>query len=396
MSRTPGAVLCVANYQTNTGYAWDFIEGLYARLADHLVKHGITTYVAYPKVSAPPRSLTGSAAVAVELDASLATTASIAATLRFILRRRIRLLYLTDRNAYSLFYPLVRVAGARVLMHDHASGARTVPHGLKRLAKWLFARVPGLTADVVVTVSDYVARRQINVGLVPARRVIRVWNGLPVSDRPSIKNPYDLFGVSNDRRVIGCACRATPEKGVDVLLRAYARLLAGWPPNRPRPVLVYMGNGPQFEELRSLRDRLALGNDVILAGYRPDAAEVIAGVDVCVVPSVWQDAFPLAVLECMARRKAIVAAAVGGIPEMIEDGVTGLLVPPADESALATAIRALLDDPVRAEHLGTAAQRRVREGFTPEGQLARLAGLVEAAFGVPCPFASEGMGGVRR
>jgi glycosyltransferase involved in cell wall biosynthesis len=391
VSAATGAVLCVANYAANTGYAWDFIEGLYARLADHLATHGIRTYVAYPTIPAPPRALAGSAAVPVKLQASLATAAGISATLRFIRHHRVRLLYLTDRNARSLLYPLVRAAGARVLVHDHTSGARIQPRGVKRLGKGLLAKVPGLTADVVVAVSDYVASRQTEVGLIPARRVVRVWNGLSVSEQPPTAGLQSLFGLASDRPVIACACRATPEKGVDVLLRAYVQLLKAWPPQRPRPILVYIGSGPQFGELALLRDRLELGSDAILVGYRQDAAAILAGAQVCVVPSVWQDAFPLSVLETMALGKAIVAAAVGGIPEMIEADVTGLLVPPADEAALAVAIRALLDNPTHAAQLGAAAQRRVRERFNPDRQLAELAGLVEAAFGPPCAFARNGV-----
>jgi len=380
--------LGLANCAANTGYAWDFIEGLYARLADHLATHGIKTYVAYPTISAPPRVLAGSAAVAVKLEASLATAAGVSATLRFIRRHRVRLLYLTDRNARSLLYPLVRAAGARVLVHDHTSGARTQPRGVKRLGKRLVAKVPGLTADVVVAVSNYVAGRQTEVGLIPARRVVRVWNGLSVAEQPPAQPClHSLFGLATDRPVIACACRATPEKGVDVLLRAHVQLLKAWRSERPRPILVYVGSGPQFGELVSLRDRLGLGNDAILTGYRRDVAAILSGAQVCVVPSVWQDAFPLSVLETMALGKAIVAAEVGGIPEMIEADVTGLLVPPNNEAALAVAIGALLDDPTRAAQLGAAAQRRVRERFTPDGQLAKLAGLVEASFGPPCDFA---------
>ncbi len=218
-----------------------------------------------------------------------------------------------------------------------------------------------------------------------------MWNGLAVAEQPPAQRPQSLFRLASDRPVIACACRATPEKGVDVLLRAYARLLDAWPPHRPRPILLYIGSGPHFAEFASLRDRLGLGSDAIFAGYRQDAGAILAGAQVCVVPSVWQDAFPLAVLETMARGKPIVATAVGGIPEMIETGVTGVLVPPGDEAALAAAIRALLDDPMRAAELGAAAQRRVRERFTPEGQLARLAGLIEAAFGRPCSLAGNGV-----
>src|SRR5712691_12501981 len=125
------------------GYAWDFIEGLYGRLADHLATHSITTYVAYPTISAPPRALIGSAAVAVPLEASLATAAGVRATLHFIRHHRVRLLYLTDRHARSLLYPLVRAAGARVLMHDRTSGAQAQPRGVKRPAKACWRRSQG-------------------------------------------------------------------------------------------------------------------------------------------------------------------------------------------------------------------------------------------------------------
>jgi glycosyltransferase involved in cell wall biosynthesis len=383
--RNDGALLCIANYSANVGYAWDFIEGLYAQLADHLATHGIVTYVAYPAIPEPPRSLAGSAAVAVELDTSLTGPSAVGGMVRFIRRHHVRLIYLTDRAPRSLVYPFVRAAGARVLIHDHASGARTRPRGVKWLAKWLIARIPGLTADVVVAVSDYVARRQIEVGLTPAHRVVRVWNGLPILPQaPSKARPQSLVELAGDRPVVACACRATPEKGVDVLLHAHARLLATWPHTHPRPMLLYIGSGPHFDNLVALRDQLGLAGDATLVGYRPDAAALIAGAQVCVVPSVWQDAFPLAVLEAMARAKPIVATAVGGIPEMIEPGVTGLLVPPADDVALAHAIQALLNDAPLAAQLGAAAQQRVLERFTKERHLASLAGLVEKTFGISC------------
>jgi glycosyltransferase involved in cell wall biosynthesis len=123
---------------------------------------------------------------------------------------------------------------------------------------------------------------------------------------------------------------------------------------------------------------------MVLAGYRSDSAIIVSRANVCVVPSVWHDAFPLAVLEAMARARAVIATNVGGIPELIEHDVTGLLVPPGDETALAEAIAALLADPARAARLGEAARERVAERFTPEAQLRRLSALVEEGFGAPC------------
>jgi len=387
MADSSGSLLCVVNYPANTGFAWDFIEGLYARIADHLATHGIPTFVAYPSIPKPPRTLEGSAAHAVALDVSLDTRESLRATAEFIRREHVRVIYFTDRASRSWTFWCLRWAGAkRVICHDHTSGERTRPRGLKRAAKWVLGRVPGMVADVVVTVSDYVARRQVEVGMIPAGRVVRVWNGLPVPARPTSSGhpTHTLFDLTPDRPLIACACRAAPEKGVAHLLRAFDRAARSIRTAEPRPVLLYIGDGPQLAELKALRQSLAARDDIILAGYRADARAILEGADLCVVPSVWEDAFPLAVLEAMACGKPVIATRVGGIPEMIEDGVHGLLVPPAGEQALAEALQALLADPARAARIGEAARRRVAERFRPQAQLNRLTALVEGGFGPLC------------
>ena len=381
------ALLCIANFQANAGYAWDFIEGIYARVADHLAVHGIRTFVAYPTISSSPRALNESAAQPVLLDVSLKTPASIRAVQEFIRREGVRVVYLTDRPLRDSAYRHMRRAGAqRILVHDHSSGERLRPRALKWVMKWLLARLPGVNADSVIAVSDNVARRQVEVALVPPRRIFRVWNGLRVTPRAAAdaRSAHGLFGVAVDRPLVGCACRATPEKGVAHLFRAFDRLVVDGGIDGQRPVLVYMGDGPCLADLRALRETLTFKDDIIIAGRRSDAAAVLASVDVCVVPSVWQDAFPLSVLETMAAGKPVVASSVGGIPEIVEHDVTGLLVAPADEGALAAAISALLRDPVRAERLARAAQRRVAEHFTPERQISQVTALLEAGFGGPC------------
>ena len=381
------ALLCVANFAANTGYAWDFIEHLYAQIADHLATHGIPTLVAYPTIPSPPRTLEGSAARAVELDASLRTAESVRATTGLIRRENVRVVYLSDQAAVSPAYLRLRWAGVRrILVHDHTSGERTRPRGLKRAAKWVRARIPGIAADVVVAVSEYVARRQIEVTMFPPSKIVRVWHGmLVVTVEEGIERRVrEEFAVPHERPLVMCGCRATPEKGVQHLLRAFDRLLQGTSREGLRPALIYMGDGPYFAELHSLRDSLRSKGDIILAGYRADAARLLGAADLCVVPSVWQEAFGLAVLEAMARGKPVIATKVGGIPEIVEDGIHGLLVPPADEAALAEAIGGLLKDRKRAAQLGEAARRRVAEQFAPEQQLTRLTALVEEGFRPPC------------
>jgi glycosyltransferase involved in cell wall biosynthesis len=387
--RDHGTLLCVSNYAANTGYAWTFIEGLYARIADHLAEHGIRTLVAYPAIPEPPRTLAGTAAQAVTLDASLSTPASVRAVLDLIRREHVRVVYLTDRDPRCLAYPWLRRAGvSRIIVHDHTSGERTSPRGLKRAAKWTLARVPGLVADVVVTVSDFVAGRQRDVNLIPLSKLARVWNGLPaVTDaRPASGYAHDVFGLPKDRPLIVCVCRASGEKGVAHLLRAFDRARGRATFAATRPLLLYAGDGPQLPALRQLRDALAARDDITLAGYRRDVAEIIGSADLCVMPSVWQDAFPLAVLEPMAQGKTVIASRVGGIPEQIKHGVSGLLVPPGDEAALADAMAGVLADPAWAARLGKAARERIASHFAIDTQVRRLSRFVEDGFGLDCPW----------
>jgi glycosyltransferase involved in cell wall biosynthesis len=253
---------------------------------------------------------------------------------------------------------------------------------VRRWLKWLLARLPGVSADVVIAVSDFVARRQVTAALTPAQRVTRVWNGLalPASAGGRDRPLHAALGLPAERPVIACACRAAEEKGVTVLLEAFDLLLRDWPEGGPRPLLVYMGDGPHFAQIQACRDRLAAKPDIILTGYRRDAGSLMAGADVCAMPSVWQDALPLAVMQPMALGLPVVASAVGGIPEMIVDGESGLLVPPADPASLAATLTQLVRDPELRRRLGAAARARVERVFAPEPQIAAITTILAPGF----------------
>ena len=377
-----GALLCLANFPANTGYAWDFIERLYAGVATRLAPLGVDTIVAFPRIDGPVRALGGSPARAVAADGSLGSWRSVREIMALVRREGVRTVYLTDRPPWSLAYLALRIAGARhVVVHDHTSGERDRPRGLRRIAKWLLARVPLVNADLVVTVSDYVARRQREVSLVPPDRIARVWNSVEASAvGGATRADLEALGLPAGRPVIACTCRTVPEKGVAVLLRAFDRLVASWPAGRPRPVLLYLGDGPELAAVRALRESLASAADIHLPGYHPGARRLVGAAEVCVVPSVWEEAFGLAVLEAMADGRAVVATRVGGIPEIVEDGVSGVLVPPRDEAALADAMRRLLDDPALAARLGEAARTRARTRFAAGDKLDRLAELLGVPF----------------
>jgi len=134
-----------------------------------------------------------------------------------------------------------------------------------------------------------------------------------------------------------------------------------------RALLVGAFRDPAYE--RSVRERaraLGLADAVAVTGFLANPFPVVAQLDLLVHPAL-RDPFPLALLEGMALGRPIVASAVGGIPEMLEDGVSGCLVPPGDAPALAAAIAALLRDPVRRARVGTAARERLATRFSLEG-----------------------------
>lgn len=382
MPDTPrGTLLCVCNYPANTGYAWDFIESLYARVSREIAALGFRTLVAYPRIDSPPRTMAGAPAEPILLDATLTSWPSIRDTIACIRRNRVEVIYFTDGRTFAPVYPLLRLAGVRTIVeHSHWSGPIVAPTGPRRWLKWLTARLPGFTVDRVVTVSDYVARHHHVAGLIPAARITRVWNGMAVGERSPGVDIHDAFGLAADRQVIACACRASRQKGVPTLLRAFDTVVANWPASRPIPALVYMGDGPDMDEIRRVHATLASRDHVVLAGYRTDAPQLLATADVCALPSVGIDALPLAVMHPMALGRPVVATAVGGVPEMITDGVTGLLVAPGDEAGLATQLTRLLRDPDLRRELGTAARDRIATHFTPEQQITVLARIVVEGF----------------
>lgn len=375
----PPTLLCVANFPANTGYAWDYIEGTFARLADALVIDGIRTLVAYPRIDERPRTLVGTAAAAVQLDAAMESTAEARALAAFCKRENVQAVYFVDRPVVHPGYAVLHRAGVRrIVVHDHTSGERVAASGLKRAAKWAAARAGGFAADVVVGVSDFVLRRQAAVAQVPRDRLVRVYNDVPVpvlrkADRERARAE---LGLTDRRPTVMCLARATPEKGLEPLFRAFDRLCAAG----SEAQLVHIGDGPQLGGLRELRASLEFGARINLMGHRERASELLAAADLCVVPSVWQEAFGLSVAEPMARGLPVIASAAGAIPEVIEHGTSGWLVPPGDEIALAEAMGKLLANPKLARELGRNARARIRSHFNPQRTLAGLLAVVQPAF----------------
>jgi glycosyltransferase involved in cell wall biosynthesis len=219
-------------------------------------------------------------------------------------------------------------------------------------------------ASAVIAITQALARFQVErVGL-PASKVEVIHYGL--DDLPQPWGSNDADDVPSDARVLLAVSRLEPQKGIDVAVRALPEVLAA----HPEAHLVVLGEGQQRAELEQLAT--SLGVPVHLPGRVPDVAAWLRRADLLVHPARWEG-FGLALLEAMLASLPVVATRVSSIPEIVIDGETGLLVPPDDPAALATAITQALAQP---GSLGERGRARAREEFS----VARMANRTLAVY----------------
>jgi spore coat protein SA len=249
----------------------------------------------------------------------------------------------------------------RIVLHMHNEHL-TIPV----LRSWYRRTLP--RAAKVVFVSEFVRKRALAYFPEYRESFMTIPNATDTDAfRPAVggRNPSSPLPVQIDPegQYVLYAGRLIPEKGIDVLVRAFTTVAA----QNPRARLIVTGSsffgGAQRTSFEESLARLAepVGSAIQFTGFVPreQLKTLYQACDVVVVPSTWQDPAPLVVLEAMATGKSVVATAVGGIPELVRDGVTGLLVPPSDAGALATAIQRLLGDSALRHALGAAAREHV-------------------------------------
>jgi glycosyltransferase involved in cell wall biosynthesis len=185
---------------------------------------------------------------------------------------------------------------------------------------------------------------------------------------------HEDYGIDVEAPIVGVVARLEAEKGHRTLIDAWPDVLAAV----PSAWLLIIGEGSERDSLESQAQSLAIEHRVVFTGRREDVPAVTAALDISVLPS-YREAQGLSVLEAMALSRPVVASAVGGIPEMIGDGVTGLLVPPHDCEALAAAIVRLLTDHPLADMIARAGHNLVHDRFCIEQMIESISGLYDEA-----------------
>jgi glycosyltransferase involved in cell wall biosynthesis len=181
------------------------------------------------------------------------------------------------------------------------------------------------------------------------------------------------FGFPPDAPIVINVANLTTKKGHVHLLAAAKRVLERQPAAR----FLCVGQGPLADELATEAKRHQLNGQLVFAGFRPDATTLMAASDVFVLSSL-HEGLPVSLLEAMALARPQVVTRVGGVPEVVVDGETGVLVEPENPSALADSILGLLGDPARAQRMGEAARTHVRRRYGM-GQMVKAVEAVYAS-----------------
>lgn len=253
---------------------------------------------------------------------------------------------------------LARMAGraARVPVVAHMHTDNVFRSGNSRRAQVIVDNLTARLCARIVAVSD-ATRRALEAQGYPPRLLETLHTGiepLPVERDPALRAS---LGVPADAPLILSVGRLSETKGHLDLVRALAHLDGVWAVVAGEDV---ESGGAFTRALLGEAARLGVAGRLVLAGRRDDVPALLASADLLVLPS-WVEGLPLVVLEAMAAARPVVATSVGGVPELVADGETGLLVPPRDPEALARAVEAALADGSR---LGAAGRRRVEQRFS--------------------------------
>ncbi len=233
-----------------------------------------------------------------------------------------------------------------------------------------------LLADVVMVNSDAVRQDVERTERFWEGKILRIYNGIDTA-APVPRAIGELVPELSGRDgwpVVAYVANLFHYKGHVDLVRAARTVVDAMPAAR---FLLVGRDAGEMGRVRSEIAALGLGGYILLAGLRDDAASIVAASSFVVHPS-HEEGFSNTILEAMAAGKAVVASRVGGIPEAVIDGETGILVPPRDPASLSAALLALLRDPGRARAMGEAGRRRVVELFSAERMAREIASLYES------------------
>lgn len=227
----------------------------------------------------------------------------------------------------------------------------------------------------IVTTSEYVRQYLISQNI-PQKKIIAVPTGVDmrIFNVGTAKNILRKeLNIGDDADIIGTIAILRFKKGHHVFLKAAPEILKMF----PKTIIVFAGDGPQEENIRNKIKELKLTNNVFLLGLRHDIPNILKSLDIFVLPTL-QESLPQSVMQAMAMGKPVIATRVGGVPEVVEDGVSGILVESENPNALSDGIISLLKNKERMKKMGDAGRKIVEGKYSVEAMVERMYNFYES------------------
>ncbi|MFA5794745.1 MAG: glycosyltransferase family 4 protein [Candidatus Brocadiia bacterium] len=234
--------------------------------------------------------------------------------------------------------------------------------GLSMSIFYWFWKLTCWCSNTVIALTESDKKDQVMLGLAPDKKFRVVYNGLD-----ALVNGADKIPEIKGQPILGVIGRLSPEKGQEYLLKAISILK----PQYPQINLLVVGDGGQRKYLHSVSEQLQITSLVTFTGLVENIHPFVSKMDIVVLPSLYES-FGLVLLEAMAMKKPVIASNVNGIPEIVENGKSGILVAPRDAQALAVAIQKLIDNPVLANTMGQNGFDRFIKLFTREQMIVKI------------------------
>lgn len=281
----------------------------------------------------------------------------------FILNKKISIVH--THGARASFYGRIAAkwAGVPVILSTIHYSLYSYP--INKLLKRIYISIDKLTSyfcDKLICVNNAIAEDLVNKTGINPNKVLTIYNGIDLdrfSQTGDCSYLFKEFNMDRGAERIGIIGRLSPEKGHNYFLKAVAELLSVF----PKMICLVIGDGPLKEELIALSRKLGVSSNCIFTGIRHDIPQILSFLDILVLSSL-SEGLPMILLEAMAARCPIVATKVGGIPELIEDRRTGLLVSPRDPLSLANTVRELLQNKDGTRKMTQQAFQVVARGFS--------------------------------
>jgi glycosyltransferase involved in cell wall biosynthesis len=288
---------------------------------------------------------------------------AVAKLARICRRRRFDVVHTHTSKGGIVGRAAARLAGVPIILHTAHGFAFHERSSRRSMALYVtLERLAARWSDRIITVSEFHREWALSLGIGSPEKVVTIHNGISRARLAVSRSAADVrreFGLAADDLVIASIGRLAPGKGLEDLVVALPEIRR----SQPRARLLLAGDGPLRPELEAQVRGSGLEGFVHLPGFREDVGDLLMAADLVAAPSL-REGLSISVLEAMAMGRPIVATTIGSNRELIEDGVSGLLIPPDDAPALAAAVSSLLGDPDRAARFGNAARDRFEAGFT--------------------------------